>query len=142
LRGAWYVLRANQVWAPYPSNDPDAARTFMRRFYALVADSGGLRLNPAEAARREVEWWRVHRMHQREDQLCEDELTDALVDLYSYVYGAGRDAVHEAAHHRVVAMRYSDEWVRAGCPADDVRLAAERAELVASYTSLRAAVAR
>jgi hypothetical protein len=50
--------------------------------------------------------------------------------------------VHEAAHHRVVAMRYSDEWVRAGCPADDARLAAERAELVASYTSLRAAVAR
>jgi hypothetical protein len=142
VQGAWYVLRANQVWAPYPRNDPDAARTFMRRFYALVAASGGLRINPAEAARREVEWWRVHRMHQREDQLCEDELTDALVDLYSYVYGAGRDAVHEAAHHRVVAMRYSDEWVRAGCPADDVRLAAERAELVASYTSLRAAVAR
>ncbi len=23
LRGAWLVLRANQLWAPYPDNDPD-----------------------------------------------------------------------------------------------------------------------
>src|SRR5690348_8461184 len=26
LRGAWWVLRANQLWAPYPDNDPDACR--------------------------------------------------------------------------------------------------------------------
>jgi hypothetical protein len=25
LLGAWYILRANQAWAPYPDNDPDAA---------------------------------------------------------------------------------------------------------------------
>jgi hypothetical protein len=24
LVGAWLVLRANQVWAPFPDNDPDA----------------------------------------------------------------------------------------------------------------------
>jgi hypothetical protein len=142
VRGAWYVLRANQVWAPYPRNDPGAAQEFMRRFYTLVADSGGLRINPAEAARREVEWWRVHRMHQREDELSEDDLTEGLVDLYSYVYGTGRADVQEAAQHRVVAMRHSDEWVEAGCAIDDARLTAERAELVASYTALRAAVAR
>ena len=22
--GAWHVLRANQLWSPYPDNDPDA----------------------------------------------------------------------------------------------------------------------
>jgi hypothetical protein len=138
--GAWYVLRANQVWAPYPDNEPAAARAFMRRFYALVVGSGQLRIDPAQAARREVEWWRVHRMHQREDQLCEDDLTEALVDLYSYVYGTGRDAVRAAAQHRVLAMRHSDEWVAAGAHVDDPLLAAERGELVASYTALRAAV--
>src|SRR5215470_19467906 len=37
LRGAWYVMRANQAWAPYPDNDPDLARAYMRRFYELVA---------------------------------------------------------------------------------------------------------
>ncbi|HEU5265119.1 MAG TPA: hypothetical protein VFU35_00405 [Jatrophihabitans sp.] len=61
VRGAWYVLRANQIWAPYPDNDPDRAREYMRRFYALVVADGQLRIDPVEAARREVEWWRVHR---------------------------------------------------------------------------------
>src|SRR5690348_12270598 len=73
LYGAYLVLRANQVWAPYPDNDPDRARAFMRRFYALVKRDGGLALDPIEAARREVEWWRVHRLHQREDAAGEGE---------------------------------------------------------------------
>src|SRR3954451_1747943 len=29
LLGAWYVLRANQLWAPYPENDADGARAVM-----------------------------------------------------------------------------------------------------------------
>src|SRR6185369_8299176 len=37
IRGAWLVLRANQLWAPYPNNDPDGARRCMERFYRLVA---------------------------------------------------------------------------------------------------------
>ena len=71
LRGAWWVLRANQLWAPYPDNDPDGALALMRRFYALVArtskedfdvDEAAKReavLNAVRAAaKREVEWWR------------------------------------------------------------------------------------
>lgn len=30
LRGAGLVLRANQLWAPYPDNDADGARRCMR----------------------------------------------------------------------------------------------------------------
>jgi hypothetical protein len=141
LRGAWYVLRANQVWAPYPDNDPPRAREFMRRFYALVSN-GEIRVDPIEAARLEVEWWRVHRMHQREDQLTEDDLAAALVELYSYVYSVPPEDVQDAARHRVVAMRHSDEWVDAGCSLEDPLLAAERAELIASYTALLEAVRR
>jgi len=33
LKAAWHVMRANQVWAPYPDNDPVAAREHMARFY-------------------------------------------------------------------------------------------------------------
>ena len=36
LHGAWLVLRASQLWAPYPDNHPKRARAYMRRFYALV----------------------------------------------------------------------------------------------------------
>src|SRR5256885_9558610 len=60
LRGAWWVLRANQLWAPFPDNDPDGARALMRRFYALVARTSNETFDVDEAARLEVEWWRVH----------------------------------------------------------------------------------
>jgi hypothetical protein len=142
LLGAWYVLRANQVWAPYPDNDPAQAREYMRRFYALVSASGELVLDPAEAARLEIEWWRVHRIHQREDALSEDDLADALVNLYSYVYDADPEPLRPAAEYRVLAMRLSDEWVTAGCDLADPLLARERKALVASYSALRDAVSR
>ena len=31
LYGAWLVLRANQLWAPYPDNNPKRALACMRR---------------------------------------------------------------------------------------------------------------
>jgi hypothetical protein len=139
LRGAWYVLRANQVWAPYPRNNPDRARAYMRRFYTLLARAGELSADPAEAARREVEWWRVHRVHQREDGLSEDDLTAALVDLYSYVYGTDAESVREAAGHRVRAMAHSDAWVAGGLQ-DRELLEQVLAQLRASYRALRATV--
>ncbi|MGZ0147104.1 hypothetical protein ACXJJ3_08530 [Kribbella sp. WER1] len=142
LAGAWCVLRANQAWAPYPDNQPDAARAFMRRFYEHVALSGTLSLEPVEAARLEVEWWRVHRAHQHSQDVTEEQLVAALVDLYSYVYNVERDAVRRAAQRRVDAMDLSDRWVRAGCDRDDPLLAAERRTLVASYAALRSAVER
>ena len=109
VQGAWYVLRANQLWAPYPDNDPDAAREQMRRFYALVAHSTGeLALDPVRAAELEVDWWRLHREHQHDDGTEERALVQALVDLYSYVYGAEPEVMRPAAQARVDAMDLSD----------------------------------
>jgi len=140
LVGAWLVLRANQVWAPYPDNDPDAAREYMRRFYALVVADGDLYVDPVEAARREVGWWHVHRVHQRETGITEDDLVSAVAHLYSYVYGVAEEPIREAARLRVVAMGLSDAWVAAGCSLEDPTLVAERRTLIASYSALRAAI--
>jgi deazaflavin-dependent oxidoreductase (nitroreductase family) len=142
LVGAWYVLRANQKWSPYPANDPDAAREYMRRFYVLVKADSGLSIDPDEAARREVDWWRIHRIHQREAGVTEDDLTDSVAHLYSYVYSVSEAEVHEAARLRVEAMRLSDEWHAAGCDLASPVLVEERRALVESYTALRAAVSR
>jgi len=142
LLGAWYVLRANQVWAPYPDNDPDGAREQMRRFYALVFGDGHPHLDPVRAARLEVEWWRVHRMDQHAADVTEDQLTAALVDLYGYVYQVPDTTVHGAARLRVEAMDCSDRWVAAGCDLADPLLARERRLLVASYAALRDAIDR
>ena len=64
LHAAWLALRAIQLWAPIPDNDPDGARARMRRFYALVTLSHGEPASPAKAAELEVDWWRVHRQVQ------------------------------------------------------------------------------
>ena len=140
LRGAWYVLRANQAWAPYPDNDPNRARAYMRRFYALVTCHHGEKFDLDEAARREVEWWRVHRELQRESDGALDDLTAALASLYSHVYGVPADRVRAAAAHRAEAMKISDAWVEAGSDAASPDIAAERDELVKGYALLRAAV--
>lgn len=142
LTGAYHVLRANQLWAPYPDNDPDGARESMRRFYAMVADDLGLDLDPVRASQLEVEWWRLHREHQHDPDVSAESLVQSLVDLYSYVYSAPPDEVRDAARFRVEAMDHSDAWVAAGCDLADPLLARERRALVASHSALRRAVGR
>jgi hypothetical protein len=145
LVGAWLVLRANQVWAPFPDNDPDAARRLMTRFYQLLRKSEGGSFDPVEAARLEVEWWRAHReaQHAEGSQSGSDPaLVAALRDLYAYSYGADPAAVELAAELRAQAMDVSDRWVGAGSDPENPVLAEERALLVRSYAALLAAVHR
>jgi hypothetical protein len=150
LRGAWLVLRANQLWAPQSGNDPDGARECMRRFYAMVARRRGESFDVAEAARLEVEWWRVHRELQRQHRDGEDDgldaeergLSEAIAALYAHVYGVEPESVREAADHRTLAMRHSDRWVADGCDPDSPLIARERGELIDSFVFLRAAVGR
>jgi hypothetical protein len=142
LVGAWFVLRANQAWAPVPDNDPAAARRWMQQFYELVAAHSDLPVVPERAAELEVHWWHVHRAHQYDPEVSRESLERAVVDLYAHVYGADRDSMVPAAHFRVEAMDLSDRWVAAGCDRDDPLLAAERRALVASYAALLDAVSR
>jgi hypothetical protein len=140
LHGAWLVLRANQLWAPYPDNHPDRARRCMRRFYALVRLTYGEPANPAKAAALEFDWWRVHRERQHAPGPDNDELVDAVTRLYRYLYEEPDEAVRPAAVHRAKAMELSDQWVKEGCLPDSPLLPLEHAALVRSYSALLAAV--
>ena len=143
LRGGWWVLRANQVWAPYPDNDPDGARAYMCRFYELVVRRAGERFDPTEAARLEVEWWRAHRELQHDSDGVDDrELVEALAALYSFVYSVPAETVRVAARERSVAMLHSDRWNEDGRDPDSPLIAEERAALVRSYEALRTAVSQ
>jgi hypothetical protein len=114
----------------------------MRRFYGLLRISYGEPRDVAEAARREVDWWRVH----RERQLAagglegDDELVDSLVRLYAFLYGEPEEAVRPAAVYRTEAMDISDQWVAEGHRPDSPLLAREHAALVRAYAALLAAV--
>ncbi len=111
----------------------------MERFYRLVKRRHDEPFDPAVAGRLEVEWWRVHREHQH-DSGDVSALVEALVALYSYVYGVPKEAVRMAAEQRAVAMRHSDQWVRDGCLKESPLIDQERAALVRSYAALLAAV--
>ncbi len=147
LYGAWLVLRANQLWAPYPDNDPKRAQACMRRFYTLITSAYGDPANPAKAAELEVNWWRVHREGQHadgsraiDDTEPSEELVEALTRLYCYLYNEPEAALRPAAVHRARAMDLSDQWVREGCHPDSGLLPLEHAALVRCYAALLAAV--
>jgi hypothetical protein len=142
LHGAWLVLRANQLWAPFPGNDPEGARACMRRFYALVRLSYGEPANPAKAAELEVDWWRAHREAQHAPGSAEpgEDLVESVTRLYCYLYGEPAAAIRPAAVERARAMDLSDQWVREGCQPGSPLLPLERAALVRSYAALLAAV--
>jgi hypothetical protein len=143
LWGAWLVMRANQLWAPYPDNDREGARRAMERFYRLLARHHDEAFDARRASELEVEWWRIHREHQREDSGgSEAPLVAALAALYAYVYGVSEAEVRVAAEERALAMHYSDQWVQEGCDLRSQLIAQERAALVRSYAGLLAAVHR
>ena len=138
LCGAWLVLRANQLWAPYPDNDPDGARRRMARFYRLVAVRHGESFDTIRAAELEVQWWRVHRDGSGQDD--DAALIEALAALYAHVYDVPAREVRLAASERALAMRECDRWVRDGCDPESGLILAIRAALVRSYAALLAAV--
>jgi hypothetical protein len=142
VHGAWLVLRANQLWAPYPDNDAEGARRCMRRFYALVKLAYGEPASPSKAAELEVNWWAVHREHQHGQIGDAGPLVDALSALYAYLYQADENALRPAAQHRANAMDISDRWVEEGCQLDSALIQEERAELVRSYAALLTVVHR
>jgi len=137
------VLRANQLWAPPPpKSDAAGARRCMRRFYALLRLTHGEPADPARAAELEVEWWRVHRIHQRGENGDTQPLVDALSRLYAYTFGVDAAALRPAAEHRARAMDLVDQWVTEGRRMDSPLLPPMRAALVRSYAALLAAVHR
>ena len=140
LWGAWLVLRANQRWAPYPDNHPDAARRLMTKFYELAGGSGTA-FDPREAARLEVEWWRIHRFLQHDEGADTATLGAAVAALYAYTYDVPIDAVRESGELRAEAMRIRDVWVADGCDLSDSHVVGMRRSLLRRYRSLKAAVA-
>ena len=142
LQAAWLIMRAIQLWAPFPDNDPDGARAHMRGLYTLVRTRFGAPADPARAASLEIDWWRAHRKRQYAADPAQtgDELVESVTRLYSYLYGETEDAVRPAAVHRVQAMDLSDQWVREGCLPDSPLLPLEHAALVRAYAALLVAV--
>ena len=142
LVGAWLVLRANMVWAPFPDNDPDKARALMRRFYQLLrkSDIGRLRPHPRRGAGGRVVA-RAPRAPAR-GRLAGGPRSWLCATSTPTPTAADPADVRDAARLRAEAMDVSDRWVEAGSDPANPLLAEERALLVRSYAALLAAVHR
>ncbi len=139
IYGAYLVARAEIAFAPYPNNNVPLAIAYARRFYAHVRRIHHLDLDVDEAARLEVGWWGVHRkLFGNPDN---QELVDALGDLYAFCYHVPRERIYEAARLRALGMLYSDYWVNQGKPYPSTLLGQEEEALCQSYSALRAAIA-
>jgi len=138
LQGAYLVGRAEIAAAPFPDNDVPKAEAYMRRFYGMVKRIHHEDFDVAQAARLEVNWWVVHRQYF--GQADSQPLVEALIDLYAATFSLPREQVREAAYYRAEAMRYSDQWVKESKASGHPLLAKVEAELLKSYTTLRAAV--
>jgi hypothetical protein len=136
---AYLMARAEIAFAPFPKNDVPKAISYTRRFYAYIKGIYRLDYDVDQAAQLEVNWWSVHRKLFGNPQ--NQELVDALTDLYAVAYGVDRARVRDAAYHRAQGMLCSDYWVNQNKPLNSPLLVQEEDELRKGYTALRAALA-
>jgi hypothetical protein len=136
--GAYLVARAEIAFAPFPDNDLPSAETYMARFYQFIKNVHREDFDVRRAAHLEVNWWSVHR--KLFGNAGNQELVEALADLYAAAYGIERAKVQISARQRAQGMLYSDLWVNAGKPADSPLLAQEEEALLQSYAKLKEAI--
>ncbi len=138
IYAAYLVARAEMAAAPFPDNDIPTAEAYMRRFYDFVSRIHREPIDVEQVARLEVNWWVVHRrlFGQEENQ----ELVQALAELYAAAYGVSYERVVPAAQLRAEAMLYSDWWVNSGKRENSPLLEQEESALIRSYEALRAAI--
>jgi hypothetical protein len=110
----------------------------MTRFYQFIKNVHREDFEVRRAAHLEVNWWSVHR--KLFGNAGNQELVEALTDLYAEACGINRAKVQVSARQRAQGMLYSDLWVNAGKPADSPLIAQEEDALLQSYTSLKEAI--
>ena len=140
IYGAYLIARAEIAFAPFPNNDIPGTEAYVRRFYQFIKKVHREDFDVERATKLEVNWWGVHRklFGNAENQ----ELVDALADLYTETYGENSPKLKEAARERAQGMLYSDLWVNAGKPEGSPLLVQEEEALYKSYVALKEAISQ
>ncbi len=107
----------------------------LESFYTLIRSSSASPFDPRVAARRELEWWIVHRERAR---LPAGELERSLAALQSAIFGMPAEVFAAHAATRAEAMVLRDSRAAAATPADWQRI---DALLDRSWSSLHRSIA-
>lgn len=139
MYGAYLIARAEIAFAPFPENDLPKTEAYVKRFYQFVKNIHHEDFDIERVTKLEVNWWIVHRklFGKSENQ----ELVDALNDLYVEAYGSHSPKLKDAARERAQGMLYSDLWVNEGKPENSPLLVQEEEALNKSYVLLKEAIA-
>ena len=140
IYGAYLIARAEIAFAPFPNNDIPKTEAYVRRFYQFIRNVNHEDFDIERAVKFEVNWWIVHRKLFGNSQ--NQELVDALADLYAETYGENSPKLRESARERALGMLYSDLWVNEGKPADSPLLIKEEEALYKSYQALKEMLAQ
>ena len=138
IYAASLVARGEMAFAPFPDNNVPLAESYMRRFYQFIKNIHQEDFDVTRAAQLEINWWSVHRKLFGNPQ--NDELVQALTELYAEAYGVDIVKIRPAAALRAEGMLYSDLWVNAGKPLGSPLLAQEEEALCQSYTALKSVI--
>jgi hypothetical protein len=138
MYGAYLISRAEIAFAPFPNNDIPRTKAYVKRFYQFIQRIHQENFDIERATELEVNWWSIHRklFGNKENQ----ELVEALQELYEEIYGAKSEKFKRAADQRAMGMLYSDLWVNQGKPADSPLLIREEAALYEGYKALKDAI--
>jgi len=138
IYGAYLIARAEIAFAPFPDNDIPKTESYVKRFYRFIKNVHGEDFDVEHATKLEVNWWSAHRklFGNPENQ----ELVEALANLYAEAYGIPVERAQDAARLRALGMLYSDQWVNAGKPKNSPLLTQEEETLLQSYVALKEAI--
>ncbi len=138
IYGAYLIARAEIAFAPFPNNDVPKTEEYVSRFYQFIKNVHREDFDVSRATKLEVNWWIVHRhlFGNAENQ----ELVEALTNLYVETYGEDSPKIREAARERARGMLFSDLWVNAGKLENSPLLKQEEEALYKSYSLLKEAV--
>ena len=139
MYGAYLIARAEIAFAPFPNNDIPKTEAYVKRFYQFIKNIHHEDLDVDRATKLEVNWWSVHR--KLFGNVDNQELVDALANLYVETYGVDSPKLKEAAQGRAMGMLYSDLWVNEGKAEGSPLLVKEEEALYQSYQALKNAIA-
>jgi hypothetical protein len=137
LRAVRHGAKAAVAFAP-AKNDPETARTELRRFYAVAQRATDLPFDPAAAGDGEFDYWVIHRaLVGQEDR---SPLIESLARIPAAVYDVPVERLMASATERERAVRLVDR-ITSGQQAPTAEAWREIAETLGrSYRLLQAAV--
>jgi hypothetical protein len=102
---AYYTTRASMAWVPV-DHDVQKVQRYLEKFYCIARRYSGLKFDPAQVGRLELQYFDVHRrLAGVEDKSA---YIEAMTNLHSAIFGISAEQARESAEWRVKASNLVD----------------------------------